>query len=53
MIYLKHPNQGFIKEVKETSSDIIDQLETQGWYKCKGIKDSTPYKKTSKKTKKK
>tara|TARA_R110000824_G_scaffold165201_2_gene341762 strand:+ start:3096 stop:3248 length:153 start_codon:yes stop_codon:yes gene_type:complete len=50
---MKHPTQGFIKELKESASDIIEQLETQGWYKCQDRKDSTPYKQPSKKTKKK
>ena len=50
--YMKHPNQGFIKGIKEESPDVIEQLELQGWYRCQDRNDSTPYKAPTKKTKK-
>lgn len=59
MIYLKHPTQGFIKAIKESATPVIKQLETHGWFRCKGLKDATPYseakadKKSSKKSSKK
>tara|TARA_Y100001973_G_C5162120_1_gene314110 strand:- start:286 stop:468 length:183 start_codon:yes stop_codon:yes gene_type:complete len=54
MAYMKHPTQGFIREVKDASPDIIKQLETHGWYKCQARNDATPYKEpTKKKTTKK
>ena len=51
MIYMKHPKQGFVKEVKEKHTDLIKSLETEGWYKCAGKKDVSPYKKPVKKKK--
>ena len=51
--YMKHPTQGFIKGVKEESPDVIKQLEAQGWYRCQGHNDDTPYKAPSKKDSKK
>jgi hypothetical protein len=54
MVYMKHPKQGFVKEVKEKHSDLIKSLESKGWYKCTGRKDVSPYKKpVKKKTQKK
>lgn len=50
--YMKHPTQGFIKGVKEDSSKIIEQLESQGWYRCQGRNDATAYKAPTKKKKK-
>lgn len=55
-IFFKHPTQGFIKGIKPSAIKVIEQLETQGWFRCKGLKDATPYveeKKTKKKSKKK
>lgn len=49
--YMKHPTQGFIRGVKEDSPDIINQLESQGWYRCQDRNDSTPYKTPDKKKK--
>tara|TARA_Y100000401_G_scaffold2268_1_gene1669 strand:- start:1637 stop:1789 length:153 start_codon:yes stop_codon:yes gene_type:complete len=46
---MKHPTQGFVKGVKEESSDVIKQLETQGWYRCQSRSDTTPYKEPAKK----
>jgi predicted RNA binding protein YcfA (HicA-like mRNA interferase family) len=46
---MKHPNQGFVKGVKEESPDVIKQLETQGWYRCQSRSDTTPYKEPAKK----
>ena len=49
--YMKHPTQGFIKGVKEDSPKVIEQLETQGWYRCQDRNDSTAYKAPAKKKK--
>jgi len=54
-VFLKHPTQGFIKGVKASAISVIEQLKNQGWFRCNGLKDATPYvekKKTKKKTKK-
>ena len=48
---MKHPTQGFIKGVKEDSPKVIEQLETQGWYRCQDRNDSTAYKAPAKKKK--
>jgi len=53
--FMKHPTQGFIKGVKDSSPDVIAQLESQGWYQCQDRNDATPYqepKKTKSKSKK-
>lgn len=53
MYYMKHPNQGFIKDLKDECDDVIKSLEEKGWYRCQDRNDSTPYKApTKKKTKK-
>tara|TARA_R100000458_G_C8206251_1_gene195182 strand:+ start:556 stop:714 length:159 start_codon:yes stop_codon:yes gene_type:complete len=46
---MKHPTQGFIKGVKDSSPDVIAQLESQGWYQCQSRSDATPYKAPAKK----
>ena len=51
--YMKHPTQGFIRGVKDSSPDVIKQLESQGWYRCQDRNDATPYKAATKKTTKK
>jgi hypothetical protein len=50
---MKHPTQGFIKGVKDSSPDIIKQLESQGWFRCQDRNDPTPYKEVKKKATKK
>ena len=53
-MFMKHPTQGFIKEIKEDATQVVAQLETHGWFRCQGKSDATPYKKpaTKKKAKK-
>tara|TARA_Y100001963_G_C6632286_1_gene376873 strand:+ start:246 stop:434 length:189 start_codon:yes stop_codon:yes gene_type:complete len=50
---MKHPKQGFVKEVKEKHTDLIKSLESEGWYKCAGKKDVSLYKEPVKKKAKK
>ena len=51
--YMKHPTQGFVKSVKDSSPSVIKQLESQGWYRCQERNDTTPHKAPAKKTTKK
>tara|TARA_Y100000114_G_C11670060_1_gene283324 strand:- start:513 stop:701 length:189 start_codon:yes stop_codon:yes gene_type:complete len=51
---MKHPKQGFVKEVKEKHFDLVKSLESKGWYRCTSKKDISPYKNpVNKKVKKK